>query len=73
MAALHDLAMASRFVDRVYLMKDGRFIADGATEDVVTQQNIKKAYDVDASVYANDAGILQIDYQCPDIRYQCAI
>lgn len=73
LAALHDLAMASRFVDRVYLMKDGRFIADGATEDVVTQQNIKKAYDVDASVYANDAGILQIDYQCPDIRYQCAI
>lgn len=72
LSALHDLAMASRFVDRVYLMKDGCFIADGTPKSVVTKHNIKTAYDVDASVLINDAGALQIDYQCPDIWYQCA-
>lgn len=50
LAALHDLAMASHFVDRVYLMKEGRVVAGGEVDDVVTAERIRDVYGVDARV-----------------------
>ena len=50
LAALHDLAMASRFVDRVCLMKAGSVVATGPVEDVVTSERIHEVYDVEARV-----------------------
>ena len=50
LAALHDLAMASRFVDRVCLMKAGRVVAAGPIGEVVTSQSIREVYDVEARV-----------------------
>ena len=50
LAALHDLAMASRFVDRVCLMKEGAVVADGPTDEVVTAARIREVYDVEARV-----------------------
>ena len=38
LAALNDLAMASRFVDRVCLMKAGSVVASGPVEEVVTSE-----------------------------------
>ncbi len=50
LAALHDLAMASRFVDRVCLMKDGRVAAQGTCAEVVTSERVREVYDVEARV-----------------------
>jgi iron complex transport system ATP-binding protein len=52
-AAVHDLKTAVRFCSRLVLMKDGRIIADGTPEKVVTRQNLLKAYGVNALVYKN--------------------
>ena len=50
LAALNDLAMASRFVDRVCLMKAGSVVASGPVEEVVTSERIHEAYDVETRV-----------------------
>lgn len=52
-AAVHDLKTAVRFCTRLILMKDGRIIADGTPETVVTQENLSIAYGVNALVYKN--------------------
>ena len=42
--------MASRFVDRVCLMKAGSVVASGAVDEVVTSERIHEVYDVEARV-----------------------
>lgn len=65
LAALHDLAMASHFVDRVYLMKEGAFVADGTPQQVVTTSMIKDVYDVESTVTPDQIGGLTITYTYP--------
>lgn len=65
LAALHDLAMASHFVDRVYLMKEGVFVAHGTPAHVVTTPMIKNVYDVDSTIEPDSAGGLAITYTYP--------
>ena len=67
LAALHDLAMASHFVDRVYLLKAGQVVAGGAVADVVTGERIHDTYGVDARVSpaGGDDGGLSIAYAYP--------
>lgn len=65
LAALHDLAMASHFVDRVYLMKEGAFVADGTPQQVVTTSMIKDVYDVENTVTPDQVGGLTITYTYP--------
>lgn len=65
LAALHDLAMASHFVDRVYLMKEGAFVADGMPQQVVTTSMIKDVYDVESTVTPDQVGGLTITYTYP--------
>ncbi|APU15371.1 MULTISPECIES: heme ABC transporter ATP-binding protein [Actinoalloteichus] len=43
---LHDLDQAARFCDRVALLHEGRVLADGTPEHVLTEQNIALAYQV---------------------------
>ena len=64
-AALHDLAMASHFVDRVYLMKAGCLVSGGAPADVVTSERIRAVYDVEGAVTPADDGGLAIAYRYP--------
>lgn len=52
-AAVHDLKIASRYCSKLMLMKDGEIIADGTTEEVLTSENLSKAYGVNALVYRN--------------------
>lgn len=63
-AAVHDLKTAVRFCSRLVLMKDGRIIADGTPEKVVTRQNLLKAYGVNALVYKNRISGL-VDFHIP--------
>jgi iron complex transport system ATP-binding protein len=34
-------------IDRVILLREGKIVADGAKTDVLTEQNLRKTYDVD--------------------------
>lgn len=43
-AVLHDLSMATRFCDRVMLLDQGRLVADGPPNDVLTTQSIGQVY-----------------------------
>jgi iron complex transport system ATP-binding protein len=43
---VHDLNLAARFADRLLLIHAGRVLADGATMDVLTRENLATAFDV---------------------------
>ena len=50
MAALHDLNLTLMYCSYVYVLKDGRIVAHGNTEEVITEQLIRDVYEVDCSV-----------------------
>ena len=43
---LHDLALASRFCDRLVLLTRGTILVDGRPDEVMTDANIANAYGV---------------------------
>ena len=45
-AVLHDLTLAARFCHRLVLMHRGRVVANGAPQDVLTQDNLRQVYGV---------------------------
>jgi iron complex transport system ATP-binding protein len=47
-AVLHDLAMATRFCDRLILIHEGRLIADGPPAEVLTPDNLSGCYAIRA-------------------------
>ena len=55
-AVLHDLRQAARSCDRIFLMKDGRVLASGPPEEVLTPERIGEAYGVKAAVFRSPAG-----------------
>ncbi len=48
--AIHDLNLASRYTDRLLMMNGGRIFAAGSPESVLTVENIRRAYGVEALV-----------------------
>jgi len=52
---VHDLDLAMRFCDKLVLLDQGKIVAMGKTEDVLTPQNIKDVYGVD-SIVSHDHG-----------------
>jgi len=63
-AAVHDLKIAVRYCSRLILMKDGRIIADGHADEVITKKNLQEAYGVNALVYKNRITGL-VDFHVP--------
>lgn len=53
LATFHDLNLASRFCSRLILLKNGELIAEGSPDEVVTPQNIWKAYRIKVVVKKN--------------------
>lgn len=51
--ALHDLNLASRYADRIIMMKEGKIFAAGNPASVLTVENIKQVYGVRALVTDN--------------------
>ncbi|MCS6826640.1 MAG: ABC transporter ATP-binding protein [Caldilinea sp.] len=47
---LHDLALAARFSDRLLLMEQGRIFASGLPSSVLTTDNLRRVYGVEAEV-----------------------
>lgn len=54
--AIHDLALASRFSDRLVLLAGGRVHAEGHWRDVLTARNLETVYGLSA-VVGTDQGL----------------
>ena len=50
----HDLNLAASVCRELLLLKDGRVIAYGPTAEVLTPENVRALYDVDADVHRHD-------------------
>jgi len=48
--SLHDLNMAAMFADRVAILHDGKLLAIGPAQEVLTSERIRQAFGVDVSV-----------------------
>lgn len=62
-SAVHDLNIAAMYCTWLYVMKDGRVVASGTPEAVLTPERIREVYEVEAEVYRDKAGILRILYR----------
>lgn len=49
-AAIHDLAMASRYCDRLLLLAEGSLRADGPVREVLTADHLQRYFGVDARI-----------------------
>jgi iron complex transport system ATP-binding protein len=59
--ATHDLNLAAGLCQRLVLLRDGRVLAAGPTNDVLTRDAVRALYDVDADVrFHEDAGHLTV-------------
>jgi iron complex transport system ATP-binding protein len=54
--AMHDLNLASRFSDKIVMLKDGRVFEMGRPESVLIPENIEKVYGVRAEVIKDSTG-----------------
>jgi iron complex transport system ATP-binding protein len=54
LVVMHDLNIAAQFADRIVLMKDGRVVASGAVDEVMTWQTLKTTFDADLYCGVND-------------------
>ncbi|WP_084295240.1 ABC transporter ATP-binding protein [Caldanaerobius polysaccharolyticus] len=52
-AVLHDLSLASQYCRDIALICDGMVIASGSPQEVITAENIKKAYRADVLIMPN--------------------
>lgn len=49
----HDLRVAARYCDKLLLLKNGEKVGFGKVEEVLTKENIKKAYEIDVEIFEN--------------------
>ena len=61
-AAIHDLNIAAMYCDRLYAVKEGRVVASGRPEEVLTPELIRTVYEVEAEVLRDREGGLRIFY-----------
>ncbi|WP_084960110.1 ABC transporter ATP-binding protein [Thermoactinospora rubra] len=47
---LHDLNLAARYTDRLVAMRDGRVVAAGTPHEVLTEELLRKVFDLEAKV-----------------------
>ncbi|WP_378952748.1 ABC transporter ATP-binding protein [Pelosinus sp. sgz500959] len=49
----HDIRLAAKFCSRLILLAHGQIVADGAPSDVLTVENLEKAYGLHSAVFFN--------------------
>ncbi len=54
---LHDLSLAARFCDRLYLLNHGELYCHGTPQEVLTHDNIAHVYGVKSVVHCSEAGV----------------
>ena len=52
-AALHDLNLAAQYCNRLVMLNGGQIHAEGIPQDVLTVENIKRAYGAEVCVYSH--------------------
>lgn len=52
-AALHDLNIAAIFCDYIFVMKNGKIVAEGTPEEVLTEDNLKHIFHIECYVGKN--------------------
>ncbi|MGV8881333.1 MAG: ABC transporter ATP-binding protein [Rhodoglobus sp.] len=50
---LHDLNLASRYADHIIAMKEGRIIAEGTPQEVITSHLVREVFDLESLVTAD--------------------
>ena len=53
-AVLHDLNLVSLFSDEIIMLKDGKIVDIGETDEVMTKKNIKNLYNIDVEIYKDN-------------------
>ena len=61
-AAVHDLNIAAGFCSEVYVLSNGKVIANGSPEEVLTPEIIREVYGVNAEMFRNREGKLIIAF-----------
>ncbi|MGD1887252.1 MAG: ABC transporter ATP-binding protein [Cohaesibacteraceae bacterium] len=46
LVVIHDLRLATRYADRIWLLHEGRLVADGHPEKVLTSDHVQRVFDV---------------------------
>jgi iron complex transport system ATP-binding protein len=54
LAAIHDLSLAARFCDRLLLLSEGRIVAAGRPESVITESNLSLHFALRARVWRDE-------------------
>lgn len=61
LTALHDLSIAARYCDCIYVLKDGRSYASGNTKEIINSELVEDLYHLKADVFTKN-GRLFVDY-----------
>jgi iron complex transport system ATP-binding protein len=74
---IHDLNLAARYCSSILLIKEAKIFAAGPVENVLTSENIKAVFNVDAivkkSLITNSLFIIPLTPQKPSTPRNCAI
>ena len=61
-SAIHDLNLAMKFCDQVVIIDKGRSIVTGNPKDIITRENLKEIFKIDAQIIKRDNSHI-IDYR----------
>lgn len=62
LVSFHDLNMAALFCDYLYCIREGRIVAQGTPDEVLTEENIRRIYHVESEVTRDAEGKVHILY-----------
>lgn len=62
LTALHDLSLASKFCDRVYVLKNGKNLCDGVPGEIISSKLVEELYQIHVTVFRRNEK-LYIDYE----------
>jgi len=51
---LHDLSLAARYCDRIYMLDNSELVASGSALDVLSPENVRKVYGVEITLAVSD-------------------
>jgi iron complex transport system ATP-binding protein len=54
---LHDLELAARFCDRLYLLQHGKIFASGTPAEVLTPENLREVYGIETRIDCSEDGV----------------
>ena len=63
LTALHDLSIAARYCDRIYVLKDGEVYASGKTGEIITSKLVENLYQLKSDIFTRNNRTF-IDYDC---------